>query len=358
MEFYKMLLSGFSVSCRCLALILIPVPVPGKELQGHSSQKLFPLVAAVTVSTEAPANIMMNKCVTKDQRPVLKRGLTEIICNGLTCTGNYRAYFNQSSCYYVCIVDIRYLKDSSKGNLLEFGNMESSETLFLRFRSDHACPSQGPSATPEADHGDLPVPISGYVEEQVVLPCTYKGNVSVSDLQVIWGTPKREIVHKFVDGNDDLREQDPWFRNRTNLFKDQLEQGNWSVLISDLREADLDEYQCQISSRMGDRFQLEEVVSVRLSVAGPRLPARERVGLGIGIGVFVVFVAIGVYFVRKHTRQEQPRPTMDHIEKWNGDPLSEVTCSSEAQSLVPTAPEHQDGAAGEQNLLGNRAVQH
>ncbi|XP_072409802.1 CD276 antigen-like [Chiloscyllium punctatum] len=127
-------------------------------------------------------------------------------------------------------------------------------------------------------HSDSPVPVSGFLGEQVVLPYIYKGNVQVSDLQIIWGTPRSEIVHKFVDGNDDFREQDPRFRNRTKLFKDQLEQGNWSVLTSDLRETDQDEYQCQIYSKMGDRFRWLEVVSVHLSVTeraptpGPNTP--------------------------------------------------------------------------------------
>ncbi|XP_060708489.1 CD276 antigen homolog [Hemiscyllium ocellatum] len=178
-----MFLSSLSVSCQCLPLILIAVPVPGKELQGHSSQKLLP--------------------------PLLLLLLLNVVA---------------------------------------------------------------------AVSGDSPVRVSGFLGEQVVLPCTYKGSVPVSDLQIIWGTSRSEIVHKFVNGSDDFRQQDPQFKSRTKLFKDQLEQGNWSVLISDLRETDQAEYQCQIYSRMGDRFRWLEVVSVHLSVTeraptpGPNTP--------------------------------------------------------------------------------------
>ncbi|XP_060708562.1 CD276 antigen homolog [Hemiscyllium ocellatum] len=160
--------------------------------------------------------------------------------------------------------------------------------------------------------GNSPFPVSGYLREQVVLPCTYKRNVLLSDLQVIWGTLKREIVHKFVNGSDDLREQDPQFRNRTKLFKAQLEQGNWSVLISDLRESDQAEYQCQIYSRMEDHFRWEGVDSVHLSVTeraptpGPNTPVPDpglstgaRVGLGIGIVTVFVAAGIVVYIVLK-----------------------------------------------------------
>ncbi|XP_059497268.1 CD276 antigen homolog [Stegostoma tigrinum] len=169
MEFYKVFLSSFSVCCRCLALILIPVRVPGKEMQGHCSQKPLPLLLLLSAVS--------------------------------------------------------------------------------------------------AVSGDSPVSVSGFLGEQVVLPCIYKGKIPVSDLLVIWGRRKTEIVHKFVYGNDNLREQDTQFINRTNLFKDQLEKGNWSVLISVLRETDQDEYHCQIfCTTVGVYWAQTEIV--HLSVKG------------------------------------------------------------------------------------------
>uniref|UniRef100_UPI00398F6B20 butyrophilin subfamily 1 member A1-like isoform X2 n=1 Tax=Pristiophorus japonicus TaxID=55135 RepID=UPI00398F6B20 len=116
--------------------------------------------------------------------------------------------------------------------------------------------------------GSSPVTVSGSVAGQVVLPCTYKGNVPVRDLQVLWQIPGREVVHRFVGGRDDLTEQDPQFRERTNLFKDQLEHGNWSVMLSDLRKSDQNLYECQILKRKIVNFYLEQGVSVRLSVTG------------------------------------------------------------------------------------------
>ncbi|XP_059497378.1 uncharacterized protein LOC125448525 isoform X2 [Stegostoma tigrinum] len=233
--------------------------------------------------------------------------------------------------------------------------------------------------------GDSPVLVSGFVGEQVVLPCTYSGNVSVSDLQIIWGTLKYELLHKFVNGNDALREQNARFRNRTNLFKDQLEKGNWSVLISDLRETDQDEYECQIYSRMGDHFRWKEVVSIQLSVTvgptqgpnetleadhgkqlnrtqDPGLSTGASAGLQIGILAAVVFAVVGIVFCiirqRKRWNCIQNQHSSEQNQASNCDPLTEVPGSGEAQSRVPTAPEHQDGAAREQNLLGNRSVQH
>ncbi|XP_059497304.1 uncharacterized protein LOC132206695 isoform X2 [Stegostoma tigrinum] len=217
MEFYKVFLSSFSVSCRCLALILIPVRVPGKEMQGHCSQKPLPLLLLLSAVS--------------------------------------------------------------------------------------------------AVSGDSPVSVSGFLGEQVVLPCIYKGKIPVSDLLVIWGRRKTEIVHKFVYGNDNLREQDTQFINRTNLFKDQLEKGNWSVLISDLRETDQDEYQCQIfrNTTVGVYWEQTEIVHLSVkeraptagpntTVPGPGISTGARVGLGIGIVAVFVVVVLVVYNIWKRKR--------------------------------------------------------
>ncbi|XP_078391791.1 V-set domain-containing T-cell activation inhibitor 1-like [Cetorhinus maximus] len=255
--------------------------------------------------------------------------------------------------------------------------------------------------------GDSSVPVSGFLGEQVVLPCTYKGNVPVSDLLAVWVTAKSEILHKFIAGNDDLTEQDPRFRNRTNLFKDQLGQGNWSVLISDLKETDQNQYICHIYKRIAAAFVREQTDIIHLSVTErvrtpvPNTPVpnsglctRARVGLGIGIPVLLVAVIVVWIF---QTRQrwislESPdtpnllvsdlipiifssvlteilinsssspilrnRHSNNRNEASKDVPLTEVTCPDETRGLVTTAPEHQDGAAGEQNLLGNRTVQH
>ncbi|XP_059497235.1 uncharacterized protein LOC125448528 [Stegostoma tigrinum] len=240
MEFYKVFLSSFSVSCRCLALILIPVRVPGKEMQGHCSQKPLPLLLLLSAVS--------------------------------------------------------------------------------------------------AVSGDSPVSVSGFAGEQVVLPCIYKGKIPVSDLLVIWGRRKTEIVHKFVYGNDNLREQDTQFINRTNLFKDQLEKGNWSVLISDLQKTDQDEYQCQIfwNTTVGVYWEQTEIVHLSVKerppapgpntpVPGPGISTGARVGLGIGIvAFFVVAVGIMVYIIQKR-KCVQNRHSSNQNEASNDVSLTEVT---------------------------------
>ncbi|XP_041032655.1 uncharacterized protein LOC121271031 isoform X2 [Carcharodon carcharias] len=217
--------------------------------------------------------------------------------------------------------------------------------------------------------------VSGFLGEQIVLPSTYKGNVPVSDLQVIWGISRSEILHKFVDGNDDLTEQDPRFRNRTKLFKDQLEQGNWSILISDLRKSDKKMYECQIYKKKEEVHYLVKSDVVHLFVLErPETPVptmsvpgvRSGFGFGIGVGVAVSFFA-GVLLSRIVFCVFQRRPKWNCVQNRHSNnrnegpndvPLTGVSCPGEAWGLVTTAPEHQDGVAGEENLLGNGTLQH
>ncbi|XP_067874673.1 myelin-oligodendrocyte glycoprotein-like isoform X2 [Heterodontus francisci] len=219
--------------------------------------------------------------------------------------------------------------------------------------------------------------VSGFLGEQVVLPCTYKGNVPVSDLQVIWWIFGNGVLHKFVNGNDDLTLQAPQFRDRTNLFKDQLEQGNWSLLISDLRQSDQNEYRCEIQQRETPVFHQDVDLSVtertrtpvlntsvlntpvlNTPVPDPGLSTGAVVGLVIAILLLLIAVIV-VFVIQKRQRWNcvQNRHRIKQNEASNV-PLTGVTCSGETRDLVTTAPEHQNGAAGEQNLLGNGAVQH
>ncbi|XP_059497314.1 CD276 antigen homolog isoform X2 [Stegostoma tigrinum] len=217
--------------------------------------------------------------------------------------------------------------------------------------------------------GDCPVPASGFLGEQVVLPCTYKRIVPVSNLLVIWGISEHEILWKFIDGNNDLTDQHPRFRNRTDLFSDQLEQGNWSLLISDLRESDQDEYKCYIYKRAAVGYNLEQTDFVHLSVTEraptpvPNTPVPDT-GLSHGeltaiiyavffVGIYVAVIAQSL--IKRNCIENQCCRTQN--EASNAHPLREVITACEVQSIVTTAPEHQDGMAGEQNLLGNGAVQ-
>ncbi|GCC17305.1 hypothetical protein chiPu_0017515, partial [Chiloscyllium punctatum] len=159
----------------------------------------------------------------------------------------------------------------------------------------------------------------GSLGSRLCCPVPTKGMDPVSDLQVIWGTSRSEIVHKFVNGSDDLGEQDPRFKNRTKMFRDQLEQGNWSVLTSDLRESDQNDY--QIYESMGLDCDLEQSDLIHLSVTGPGISARGSFGFEIGISaVFVVVFGIGLIKAQKGQTQG---PFIVHVAMTHCSPCSD-----------------------------------
>ncbi|XP_072409698.1 butyrophilin-like protein 2 isoform X2 [Chiloscyllium punctatum] len=306
----------------------------GQEQQGHSSQKLLPpllllllnVVAAVSGNSPVPVSGYLREqvvlpCTYKRNAPVsdlqiiwgtLKREIVHKFVNGSddlreqdprfrNRTNLFKDQLEQGN-WSVLISDLRET-DQDEYQCQIYSRMEDhfrwEGVVSVHLSVTERAPTPALN-TPVL--GDSPVPVSGFLGEQVLLPCIYKGNVPVSDLQVMWGTSRSEIVHKFVNGSDDLRKQDPRFRNRTNLFKDQLEQGNWSVLISDLRETDQDEYQCQIYRKVAARFDWEQTEHVHLSVTGPGLSTGTSAGLGIGIAAVFIVAGIVGYIVLKRRR--------------------------------------------------------
>ncbi|XP_067874630.1 CD276 antigen homolog isoform X1 [Heterodontus francisci] len=356
-------------------VILLHLPM-GKELQGPNLQKLLLLLllnAVAAVSGYSVSGFLGEQvvlpCTYKGNVPVselqviwwiFKRGVLHNFVDGnddLTQqdpqfrnrTNLFKDQLEQGN-WSLMISDLR----QSDQNEYRCQILQRSSPVF------HQVVHLSVTERARTPVPNTPVPVSGFLGEQVVLPCIYKGNVPVSELQVIWWISNREILHKFIDGNDDLTQQDPQFRNRTNLFQDQLEQGNWSLMISDLRQSDQNEYQCQIYKRIGEHYQWQQTDSVHLSVTGPGPSTGAVVGLVVGILFLLLLQGFIVFIIQKRQRWNcvQKHHSINQNEASHVVPLTGVTCLGHKVPCFTTAPEHQNGAAGEQNLLGNGAVQH
>ncbi|XP_078061840.1 uncharacterized protein LOC144487638 [Mustelus asterias] len=71
--------------------------------------------------------------------------------------------------------------------------------------------------------GDSPVPVSGFLAEQVVLPCTYNGNVPVSDLQSDFLHLDRTHLYQVLDSR--IEQELDWESEFLLLFLLLLELG-------------------------------------------------------------------------------------------------------------------------------------
>ncbi|KAJ8002241.1 hypothetical protein DPEC_G00177860, partial [Dallia pectoralis] len=84
-------------------------------------------------------------------------------------------------------------------------------------------------------------PIIGRVGKSILLPCQLNSSITV-DLQTLifyWtAEPYNQVVHGFYNGKENNSYQDPFYRNRTQMFLDQISSGNFSFLLKDLKTND------------------------------------------------------------------------------------------------------------------------
>ncbi|XP_047672404.1 butyrophilin subfamily 2 member A2-like [Tachysurus fulvidraco] len=94
------------------------------------------------------------------------------------------------------------------------------------------------------------VAISG---EDLVLPCFIKPNTSAVDMTVEWFKlyVKDSLVHLYRDHEDKNEGQAQSYRGRTSLFKEELQKGNTSLKLSDLKISDEGEYKCLVEDKSG-----------------------------------------------------------------------------------------------------------
>nr|XP_055038191.1 butyrophilin subfamily 3 member A1-like [Misgurnus anguillicaudatus] len=84
--------------------------------------------------------------------------------------------------------------------------------------------------------------------EDVILPCSLKPNISAVDMRVEWFRLdlKDSVVHLYEDHEDKNTNQLQSYRERTEVFKDELQKGNTSLKLSRVQISDEGLYKCFI----------------------------------------------------------------------------------------------------------------
>uniref|UniRef100_A0A8C4XCZ8 Ig-like domain-containing protein n=1 Tax=Erpetoichthys calabaricus TaxID=27687 RepID=A0A8C4XCZ8_ERPCA len=86
--------------------------------------------------------------------------------------------------------------------------------------------------------------LTAILGETVDIPCSLNTTEPFKreNISVGWTTAKGDNVHTFINGKDDLENQDPQFKGRTELYR--FNQSNFSLRLSNVSKNDEGEYIC------------------------------------------------------------------------------------------------------------------
>ncbi|XP_053085350.1 CD276 antigen homolog isoform X3 [Pangasianodon hypophthalmus] len=84
------------------------------------------------------------------------------------------------------------------------------------------------------------VPVEGIIGQTVILPCKLKQKPQT----VFWRYRDDRTVCDFLGGEADFDEQDPAYKDRVEIFPSEIEKGNFSIMLSNVKKSDEGTYTC------------------------------------------------------------------------------------------------------------------
>lgn len=107
--------------------------------------------------------------------------------------------------------------------------------------------------------------VTANVNETAILPC----NITLEhDIPTVEWSKDRltpNITFLYRDGCEIFAEKNPDFHHRTNLFLNEVKDGNLSQIIYNLRQSDAGTYQCR--TLRGRQFQVESTVDLAVGTS-------------------------------------------------------------------------------------------
>ncbi|XP_026702193.1 ICOS ligand [Athene cunicularia] len=120
--------------------------------------------------------------------------------------------------------------------------------------------------------------------DNATLSCIYRGReLYLKNLRVYWQIADDQeecsVVHALISGQDNESEQCIHFKNRTQLFWDRLENGDFSLLLLNVSQSDKHTYKCVVMQKTEYTkmvHQAEVVLSLAASYSQPILSGPIR----------------------------------------------------------------------------------
>ncbi|KAL1279314.1 hypothetical protein QQF64_025987, partial [Cirrhinus molitorella] len=132
-------------------------------------------------------------------------------------------------------------------------------------------------------------PLVAPLGSSVVLPCSVDKPLPMEDLGVEWRkTDSEALVHLFQDGEIQADAQQQEYQDRAHFFTDQIQRGNFSLLLDNLRAEDKGEYTCTVHNQQDSGETVVEIKDVvRLLVSGSKQSISASVGEDITLNCSV-----------------------------------------------------------------------
>uniref|UniRef100_W5K9Y0 Ig-like domain-containing protein n=1 Tax=Astyanax mexicanus TaxID=7994 RepID=W5K9Y0_ASTMX len=172
-------------------------------------------------------------------------------------------------------------------------------------------------------------PVSSVPGSDVVLSCSVREfdnrNIMVNavDLTVTWSRSdlKDSLVHLYENHKDLNTGQNPSYRGRTAVFKEELKNGDVSLKLSNVRVSDEGEYRCRVDSTTCDK-------TIKLSVEGKLFLCENNVSTIYSffnpLFIHISCISINPYYLQ----------IADRIEPIQALSLCQALRSRKLQSLV------------------------
>ncbi|KAI2666783.1 Myelin-oligodendrocyte glycoprotein [Labeo rohita] len=112
-------------------------------------------------------------------------------------------------------------------------------------------------------------PLVAPLGSSVVLPCSVDELLSVEGLEVEWRrTDSDTLVHLFQDGETQTGAHD--YQDRAHFFTEEIQRGNFSLRLDDLRAEDEGQYTCTVHSQQESgetvvKIKVDDVERLRVS---------------------------------------------------------------------------------------------
>uniref|UniRef100_A0A8C2HVD7 Ig-like domain-containing protein n=1 Tax=Cyprinus carpio TaxID=7962 RepID=A0A8C2HVD7_CYPCA len=123
-------------------------------------------------------------------------------------------------------------------------------------------------------------PLVAPLGSSVVLPCYVDEPLSMDDLEVEWRrTDSETLVHRYQDGESRAEAQQQDYHDRAHFITDQIQHGNFSLLLDNLRAEDEGVYRCTVYSQQDSGQTVVQIRNVeRLLVSGSSRSISASVG--------------------------------------------------------------------------------